>query len=832
MKQLTAFVTLFALLAALSAPAVTWLDKEMDVANWSLETAQPGILEQSGEFVWRGGRSLKWSSPNYGPQVWERLPAFYGPVSVNDWTGYDRVVYHMVNTTPYPMILSTYTVDASGKSTTRTKSTIQPLGYTAAVIDFESMKKEINAADVAKLRIRVNRPLDGVGFTLAGISLLKPGEEIPSLPEPFAAELIAFTQKQTREFFTQDLAALQQLTEETAYLPDLHERVNTALDNCLANYTQSLSAIAATKRSAEAFEELARKFPRANDCYGKHFVSLVRWEQMASTRTAAPVEMLTGTADSMKRVLPRGGAFAVDASGIVELSLARHEWESTQVLVAPPVGSELKNVQVACAALAGEDGKTLQAEVDLVAFTETKILPPYPVPDNYLGWYPDPIFRGVNSADIADGDVQSYWVRFHAADDQPAGFYTGTIVITADGIEPQEIEVAVLVRDFNVPKNMSIPTAIAANPYPLKAAAGDELWNSTNKFFFADFLSNYQMNMDNIYMNNVYDWELVKYLHDRGRLTAFNLANINNNGSAANLEELIPSILDRIRPEYEKAKEMGVLDHAYVYGFDEVTPGVFPMTQKYAKAIHDEFPGLAVMTTAYDYSYGCDSVIKDMDIFNPKTSFWFPEKAIQAREEGRYVWWYVCCDPWHPYANIEIENPAIQGRILMGAQIAKYRPEGFLYYSTIKWNKNTGIDMSKGPFTAWNPQSWTVYHGDGNMLYRDSNGLPLASIRLENYRDGMEDYAYVVLLEDAMKQISALPELTEAQASWLEDAADALVVPETLMQDLTHYTYSPAEVRAWRERVADCLEQSGIANTLDPWKAGAMGVRGLRGMTE
>ena len=44
------------------------------------------------------------------------------------------------------------------------------------------------------------------------------------------------------------------------------------------------------------------------------------------------------------------------------------------------------------------------------------------------------------------------------------------------------------------------------------------------------------------------------------------------------------------------------------------------------------------------------------------------------------------------------ELAAIEARLLMGAMTAKYRPDGFLYYSLSIWNQNRPIE--KGPSTS------------------------------------------------------------------------------------------------------------------------------------
>ena len=183
--------------------------------------------------------------------------------------------------------------------------------------------------------------------------------------------------------------------------------------------------------------------------------------------------------------------------------------------------------------------------------------------------------------------------------------------------------------------------------------------------------------------------------------------------------------------------------------------------------------------------------------------------------------------PYPPFTNWFVETDPIESRLLMGAQTAKFRPDGFLYYHTSIWKDNKGIDIAAGPFTAWNPVSYTTYHGDGSLTYCDSDGNPLPSIRLENYRDGQEDYAYFCILEDAVRQVKAKETLTEAEAAWLKEAEAALVVPETLVKGMDDYSRDPQKLRAWRDHLADLIEASGFSAELNPWK-GVFGVRGFR----
>lgn len=148
------------------------------------------------------------------------------------------------------------------------------------------------------------------------------------------------------------------------------------------------------------------------------------------------------------------------------------------------------------------------------------------------------------------------------------------------------------------------------------------------------------------------------------------------------------------------------------YDFDECKPEMFPLLEQTAQTLRREFPGVLLMTTSYDDSYGLDTVVQAMEAWCPLTPKFKPDQAAKARGAGRQVWWYICCGPHHPHANMFIEYPAIEGRLLMGAMTVKQRPDGFLYYQVSIWNSHKPI--TSGPFTDWDPRSWTTYHGDGS----------------------------------------------------------------------------------------------------------------------
>ena len=135
-----------------------------------------------------------------------------------------------------------------------------------------------------------------------------------------------------------------------------------------------------------------------------------------------------------------------------------------------------------------------------------------------------------------------------------------------------------------------------------------------------------------------------------------------------------------------------------------------------------------------------------------------------------------------------IESRPIEGRLLMGAMSVKYRPDGFLYYEISVWNSRRPV--TSGPYTDWEPRSWSLFsNGDGAWTAAGPDGIPVATQRLENFRDGIEDFAYAKIYEE---KFGVLPE-----------------VSQELVGSLVEYSVDPAVLRAWRDSVADAIESGG-----------------------
>ena len=557
-------------------------------------------------------------------------------------------------------------------------------------------------------------------------------------------------------------------------------------------------------------------------------------------------DMAIGMASSMEKIMPRG---RFSASGIppkgLEVRLARNEYESIQIMVAP-VGRDLKHVKVSA-----EGAFSSNIDCDVVGFVNVTNNVPYNVGCNVpggelpgyarktrkaeRGWWPDPILDFLDGVDISGADVQSFWIRVHCPESHKAGEYKGSLVVSAEGVGPVRIPLTIRVNDFTIGRASPLPMAITFHPPQIKSRGPQSpcfMWKRRRQEW-GDFLADYFITMDDLYNGEgrvePLPFDIWERLKEQGRLGLFNLGNwmypksTNEDDVAQWRADTIP----RLRRAYDEVKAHGLLDHAYCYGCDEVKKDKFPLVRIAVRELKEALPGVPISTTAFDHEFGVGTELDCVDWFTPETHYYDMDKAIASRKAGHQVWWYICCGPHAPFANMFVECQAIEGRILMGAQTVRMRPDGFLYYQISLWRGQKCIET--GPFTEWDPCSWTTYNGDGSWTCVGPDGKPIPTIRLENFRDGLEDYAYAKILENMLREVESGKRKVKDPAKWSSRARKLIAVPDfviderpypaadwnpeywrgcPLMYSMTNYTDDPAVLYRWRDAMADLIESA------------------------
>ena len=768
--------------STLAAPgAVTLFDFEDGRApSVRAKTFSVGV---TNAFATSGENALRFRCDRWrkGMPEW---PSFNLVTQVRDWSGYDRLAIDVVSLVDAEGDnLSTFIAGPEGRVQNGLSASfsLPSRGYAQWVIELKKWPKETSVTNIGRVHLFTSDPR-AVDVVIDRVTLLKKGEAAPVPASPCV----------TRDILAMAMDAHRELVASNRALCASLERVPDYMAFC-----------------AKAMES-----------------------PFSSPR------MFLGTATSMEKVRPRGrfSVRTIPEDGIA-VRLAGNEHESVQLLVAPR-GEGLRNVRVRAGDLKSASGASFSAKnvaCDVMGYVDIKRHAPYmtglAVPTNAapgyarelvkpdLGWWPDPILDFLDGVDIADTDLQSFWVRVRCPEAQPAGTYRGELTVSADGVEPVRVPFSVRVNGFAIGRASPLPLAITFSPGPttqfedeagLSAATERRrdplspvnLWKHREQEW-GDFLADYFITMDSLYHNggNVH-FDVLERLKKQGRLGVFNLGYWSyppstNDAAVANWRE---DTLGRLRKAYDEAKARGLLDHAYIYGCDEIATNFFPMIRLAVKELKAAFPGVPISTTAYDDEFGVGTPLDVMDWFTPLTPKFDKAKAAASRAAGHQVWWYICCGPRAPHANMFIECPAIEGRLLMGAQATRMQPDGFLYYQISIWNSKRCI--TSGPFTDWDPRSWTKYHGDGSWTCVGPDGRPLPTIRLENFRDGLEDYAYSRLLRERLAARAGNPD------EWCRKAKALLDVPGDVMESMTNYTGDPAAVYRWRDSMADLIEES------------------------
>ncbi len=788
-----------------------------EMARWKSVHLSPPLRQPSERFAMPPGVfSFRLVAPAWkaGQPEWPTWRA--DRLNVSDWSGYDRLLLEMVNPTEHPQLVGIKVADEETSSIATahwagTKVLLPPLTHERAQLPLSTMlkgmlKDRLDPTQMKTLLLYATRPPAPFEFHLVKATLLKPGEALP----PLSGEWVS------------SMRALR--------LSVPIRRVDEALAEVAKS--AALTQPWAAARQAGLRQEAKELLEQANSATGDVEALAGKLDTLAlqirRLPSLAKLEIEEGGyavawASPMVKVLPRDMPLdGVLPQKVPTVSLARREHESIQLVVVA-MEKHLDDVRVEAGSFKMEDGTPLPDEslhLSTVGFVKTG---PAAYDRDYSGWWPDPLLDFLPSVAVTQHEAQSFWLRVHAREGQKPGIYRGEVKVSVSGAPATVRQLAIHVRDFTLPAVAPIPVSIPAGTASYFKAFSSQPWEKL-KYQVADFQADYLIGWDNLYVFTPPDWEVLEYQRKQGRLQPFTLYPLGLGGvERQRLKEMhdqpdgdayrsyLAKIKAEIAPVYAEAKRRNLLDQARFYGMDEVPLDFAGVVQRVARDLKEAFPGVPVATTTADFDYGLGAKEDAIDIWIPLLHEYDPLKAQKARERGKKVWWYNCKTPAHPYPNQFTEYPAIELRLLHGAMSARFQPDGFLYYCLFRlWTqpgtpKRTAVDH--GPYTNWEPCALAFtptdrYNGEGYLAYPGPDGRPLASIRLENFRDGFEDLHYWKLLEAAVVRVEAEGE----QTPWLEAARKALKVPDSLVKSPHEFTLEPERVIAWRDQIATLLE--------------------------
>lgn len=494
-------------------------------------------------------------------------------------------------------------------------------------------------------------------------------------------------------------------------------------------------------------------------------------------------DYLTGWADSMEHVFLRDCPAPMQTGATGRILAVRGEVEAIQLVILP-VRGDLKNVRVSAAPLRTDDGKTIAADsiaVHPIGFVKTSVSPAHnyvPIEYDYRGWWPDPVLENF-AFDVAQGDTQPVWIAVDVPLDQTPGTYKGTVRIEASDGAAMALPIEVEVADVQLPQSnpWAFRNLLSWWSVPPEELFKDQ-WTPQLEARYFDFLLDRRINVLSMYGNEAYENEQnIKKFAARGQ-NVFLLDWYSQRDYV--IKTNAAKIRDRLNRFLPMMRDNGWIDRAYVYGWDEIgepsaMPEMYSEVRFAGEVLAKNYPGVRLISAGTDKTYGTDSPLKGLTniSFCPHMSY-DVDKARAAQAAGNHVWWY---DTEWP-----IDNHLIRSRLIPW-QTYKLKSDGFLIWCINRWRKNDK-PIGKQILADWNPALDNVTPNSSAMyLYPGEDG-PISSLRLENFRDGIEDYE--LMMEAARRGI-------------------AFEIDDEVTSDLQTYTTDPRKLRAQREALIRAL---------------------------
>ena len=622
-------------------------------------------------------------------------------------------------------------------------------------------------------------------------------------------------------------AALTQVREQ---IPTADHPEDDALRARAAEHSASLDELAQRAEDLSGDVAAFDQIHQETQATGLQVDRLDDFVQARRQRPDAPFGI--ATADAMSLVYPMDLPCAACSQDSARISLAQGEYESIQTVLLPyaqeltDVRAQVSDVRGPGSAVEGEpDGAPAEIEATVhplgsvyVENTDV-VLPALPGrPQNYEGWIPDPVRTDLDSVDLQPWVLQPHWLQLYAPPETRPGTYTVTVEFEAAGIEAQQLEVEATVWPVEIPDRPDLATSITTKSTdPGAPTQYSERWYMLEQVYdpadqgeledlrhaYIDFLGAFKIEPDLIYNTEPPSVAELLELEERIGLRQFNVLYLPGYADREfdpedpdSWQPQIDEILEIVGAAMAEYQDAGLADQAYIYGFDERSDT--ELARAVLGQIKEHFPDLPVMSTFMDRSLGEDSgLAEEIDIWVPGVETIDTEAMARAQQRGDEVYWYTHQAVRHPLPNWFNGYPPSDTRVLLGPLSHTTGVDGFLYYNIMRWPDRE--PMTDGVLSDWDPQTYDTANGDGSLFYPGADG-PLPSQRLHNFRDGMEDFNLLNVLQQAIER-------AEQHGGAEADLARAreLLSAEAIVTDEAHFTRDAEEYRVWRQDVAEMI---------------------------
>ncbi|MEI6066109.1 MAG: DUF2887 domain-containing protein [Methylococcaceae bacterium] len=424
-------------------------------------------------------------------------------------------------------------------------------------------------------------------------------------------------------------------------------------------------------------------------------------------------------------------------TGKVSTAMAQGEYNPLQIGV-HALANSLSNIKV-----------TVGSDIDVTVYhrIEPTVKQQLILDEEMANWYPNEIYlqRGDAFSSLSIGDSINFWLTFHAKADAKAGMHCGKIQIDIDGRPATTLDLSVEVRPFQL-ASARIPFGMYwREDFNFKRFGGFGLKDEVTLAIYRDMAVHSQNSVYFVYAGDFSKlppgpaWGGMPLLQKRVALAQ----------EAGLAQQDIPAIIDANIAGLPKGQKLAVAEWLQVkhrenkwpemmeYGWDEPPYPAPGMRETYTSFRNVPIRLGTSMSSLAAYAYG--DIHDACFVIGGEIT---PEMTAEHQRRGTPAWTYS-------YRIWREEFKPLRQRYYAGLYTWAYKLEGNLV-----WAYNHGHHAH-----AWfMPGGWE----------------PMPVTGWEARRDGVNDYRYLQMLEDAVASKQADPLAIEA-AAWINTLRSRLI---------------------------------------------------------
>ncbi|MDO5554588.1 MAG: DUF4091 domain-containing protein [Planctomycetia bacterium] len=550
----------------------------------------------------------------------------------------------------------------------------------------------------------------------------------------------------------------------------------------------------------------------------------------------------------------------------IAMAAAGNDFESFQLVIyADKESPELTGITATVADAVDDQGHTIAAAKMDLRYAYYHEVTSSTDSTGVCGWWPDalvPLEKGADGCgaplNITPGCNQPIWFTVHVPAGTPAGTYSSSVTLKSnDGRLDLTVPWQITVWDFEIPQKNRLETAFGMsiwNAFRYQNCQTDEDRRTVLEFYLKNFsehrISPYNCTPLDEYViswdteadppqahleTQSYDREMKRVL-EKYHFTNF-VIRVPGLGGGTFEERYEPKIKDfgQETPQFHALfgsmmqklqnhlEELGVLDGAYIYWFDEPEPKDYDFVANGFSLLSKYGPKINRMLTEEPsdaFVQALDQKETNIDIWCPISNNFSEKESAKRMADGERFWWYVCTGPKAPFCTLFIDHAATELRVWHWQTFERHIT-GTLVWESLYWTSPSAFPKSaQNPYldpmgyVAGGPAGTKSYwgNGDGRFLYpplaaavpgrNDGKPIleePVCSIRWEMIREGVEDYHLLLMLKELAE--TQKETLTESQKERLADVFNMTPITKSL----TEFTLTPVPIYQQRQKIADLI---------------------------